>query len=145
MTTSLPWKHSRVSSNGSAVFVGGYCQPTTLVRSFGASIAGCVNLKGRSTKVINHPQKERMSCMRFIMFQAFAGCLNLTLCTDTWRCSMESCCLFIVVWSVRWSLCSQSQVFFMLVPVPNSRSTFLCLSSCPRGSQSWLDSGSYTD
>ena len=79
-----------------------------------------------------------MSCMRFMIFQAFAGCLNLTLCTDTWRCSMESCCLFIVVWSVRWSLCSQSQVFFMLVPVPNSRSTFLCLSSCPRGSQSWL-------
>ena len=37
MTTSLPWKHSRVSSNGSSVFVGGYCQPTTLVRSFGAS------------------------------------------------------------------------------------------------------------
>lgn len=45
--------------------------------------------------VINHPQKERMSCMRFIIFQAFAGCLNLTLCTDTWRCSMESCCLFM--------------------------------------------------
>ena len=33
----------------------------------------------------------------------------------------------------------------MLVPVLNSRSTFLCLSSCPSGSQSWLDSGSYTD
>lgn len=41
------------------------------------------------------PPKERMSCMRFIIFQAFAGCLNLTLCTDTWRCSMESCCLFM--------------------------------------------------
>ena len=88
------------------------------------------------------PPKERMSCMRFIIFQAFAGCLNLTLCTDTWRSSMESCCLFIVVWSVRWSLCSQSQVFLMLLPVLNSRSTFLCLSSCQRGSQSWLDSGS---
>ena len=45
--------------------------------------------------VINHLQKERMSCMRFIIFQAFAGCLNLTLCTDTWRCSMDSCCLFL--------------------------------------------------